>query len=37
MKTAAEVFARFSERLSFNDLSDEVVHKAKHMILDTLG
>lgn len=37
MGTAAEALAKFAVHLKFADLSEEVVHKTKQMILDTLG
>ena len=37
MGTASEALSKFAVQLKFEDLSKEVVHKTKQMILDTLG
>ncbi len=37
MTTAAKELSNFAVGLKFEDLSKEIVHKAKQMILDTLG
>jgi len=37
MGTAAEALSHFAVQLRYEDLSKEVVHKAKQMVLDTLG
>ena len=37
MTTAAEELSHFTASLKYEDLSEDVVHKAKQMLLDTLG
>jgi 2-methylcitrate dehydratase len=37
MGTAAEELSHFTASLKYEDLSEDVVHKAKQMLLDTLG
>src|SRR5512136_945303 len=37
MTTVAEELSHFTASLTFEDLSEDVVHKTKQMLLDTLG
>ena len=36
-KTIAEQFSEYASSLRYEDLPDEVVHRAKCLIIDTLG
>ena len=37
MEAVSEALSKFAVRLNFEDLSREVVHKTKQIVLDTLG